>query len=699
MVVPVTPWVFDRACPSCGFLNRREARFCGECGLAFGGVQAVGRPRAVKAGLLAFFVAACAIAGGISMVMGRREAERSRAAMEAMREEKRLIENERVEALAKAAAEKRRHEQEKAALEARNQELEATARGAKEAAEEERRREGEARVKEETERNKAGSRKDEAKRLSAAKPSELNRDLPHAVTLGEDDKSSAELPNPESLSSSDPEIHFKLGVARHQKRDYLKALKSYDRALALKGAPARILQRRSETSFQMGDVARAEIDLRSAIEIEPKNGALYSALASIRLRSRDYNQAERDLGRASEAGADDYPYHLIRGLLHGNQKRYRPAVDELKKAVAKDEASAEVHAFLCRAYRLARDPKKALRACSRAIDLDPKHAEAHIDRGFARIVLSDFAGAAMDFEAGHRLGAHSAPAQLARSAAHAALRQYRESDEAYRVALDMDSLARGTELDFDGTPLERPDYDGLMASLDKVIEVDAGNPYSYLVQANRLHNGGYFDRAIMDYTRALEVDGDIAAAYLGRGTALAAQESWDAAELDFRRAIELDPHGPQGHVRLLTLLAVRRRYADGLLAAAAALKAVPKNPEVYVRAGNLRYFLKDVARAQVDYNLALIADPEYADAHNGLGLCRFAERSYAQAIELFSRAITLNPRNDRFYRNRAGAYINLRQFFNAAADYKIALAVNTDPTMVEEYRKLIGQAAAAGEGD
>lgn len=521
-----------------------------------------------------------------------------------------------------------------------------------------------------------------------------NRGLLYAFGLADTAKAMPDLQKAVVIAPRDPDVHFNLGDALVRRREFRKALASFDKALALKGTASRVLQRRAEAHFRLGDVSQAVADLRSALEVDPKNGNLYSQLALMRVRSHDYVQAERDLGQSAEVGPEDFQFHFAQGLLHGSERRYQLAVTALKKAVAKDGGSAEAHGYLCRAFRLGRDPREAVRACSRALDINPRLASAYVDRGFAWIALRDFAKAVSDLDEGHRLGARHAPAQLARSVAHAALRQYKESDEAYRLAMDIDGLAKEPDLDFDGTPIGKPDYYTLMGNLEKLFDKDHGNPYVYLLRGNAIHNGGYFDRAIMEYTKALEMDGSIHAAYLGRGAALASQQSYEAAEQDYRRAVELAPYNPQAHTRLLTLLAIRGRYEAGTTAAANAAKLAGKQPEVFLRAGNLRYFLKDLKKAQENYTQALRLDPGYADAWNGIGLCLFSQKRYGEAVEGFSRAIGYNDHNDRFYRNRAAAWMNLGMFSNAAVDYRNALAVNTDPDMVAEYQKLVQTAQA-----
>jgi len=245
------------------------------------------------------------------------------------------------------------------------------------------------------------------------------------------------------------------------------------------------------------------------------------------------------------------------------------------------------------------------------------------------------------------------------------------------------------DVNFGEQPDLKKEYGPLMDGLEETLSRDVENAGMYLVRGNALANAAHYDRAILMYTRAIEIDGNLAAAYLDRGLALIEQQSYDAAEHDLRRAMDLNIKGPQTHLALLTLLTAQKRLNEGLKVVLEAIRLFPNDPEVYIKAGNLRYFLRDTARAQENYELALKNDKVNAAAFNGIGLCLFSRKEYDPSIENFSRAVVLRPDTDRFYRNRASAYVNKGDFANAVKDYKMALEVNQDPEMIEEYRKLI----------
>jgi hypothetical protein len=48
--------------------------------------------------------------------------------------------------------------------------------------------------------------------------------------------------------------------------------------------------------------------------------------------------------------------------------------------------------------------------------------------------------------------------------------------------------------------------------------------------------------------------------------------------------------------------------------------------------------------------------------------------------------------SDRYFRNRASVWTSRQKFGNAAGDFHTASMVNTDPSLIEEYRRLIEEA-------
>ena len=516
----------------------------------------------------------------------------------------------------------------------------------------------------------------------------------YANAFNDTDKALNDIVSAVVLSPQNAGYQFNLGIMRLRARHYHKALEALQTALDLKGPVAPIMQARAEVRAQLGEHAAALRDIQIALEKDPHNPAIYDSLGLIRLAAHDYEAAVRDLNQALHVSKNFVPALVHRGTAYGALGTLKDAFDDFARAADLDARSKEAWTGLCTVRRLRQDYPGAVRDCTRALGLEQTYGPAFLQRGLAYLHLKDADHAISDLNSAYQLGVRRAEGLLALSYAHALAKQYKEAHRAYLAAMALDPNARTFQAGF-GTPRgESDDFFTAISDIEELTSADATDPYVFVVRGDAMHNAGHYDKAIVEFTKAMELDANVAEAYIGRGNCLFAQESYDAAQQDFLRAIELDPTDAGSRLRLATLLTVRRNYKPAMAAISAALKIDPKNSEAFLRAGNVYYFQGAYQKALENYEVAAKYDADSAAAFNGVGMGYFALHKYPDALENFSRAIALGATCDRYYRNRASTYSNLKQFRNAATEFRSASLVNTDPGLVEEYQKLIKDAEA-----
>ncbi len=482
---------------------------------------------------------------------------------------------------------------------------------------------------------------------------------------------------------------FNLGMLRLKAGLFRMAVQSFDEALALKGPAARILQQRAEAKSRLGDHVGAKQDIEAAVQSDPKNAAIYDTLGLIRLRAHRYAQAAADLSQSLLLDDKRASAHLRRGEAYGALGRMKPALDDLERAVALSPHSAEAWTGLCQAQRLDGKLRDSQRSCDKALAADSQYGPAYLQRALTQLAARRFARVIEDADFAWQLGVRRPEALIAEAVADASTRRYREAHRAFLKALALDAYANSAYLGFAPGHPQGDDFLSAIADLDAALKKDSSDPYSFVVRADALYSAAQFDKAVLEYTKAMEVDGTIADAYVGRGMALTAQDALDAAQQDYLRAIELAPNDPVPRVRLSVVLTMRRNYKAALDQLAAATKIAPDDAAALLRAGNAYYFQHKYPQALDEYRAAAKADPLDPDALNGLGLGEYALKHHEAAIDAFSRAIALNPRCDRYYRNRAAVWTSMQKYGNAAGDFRTASLVNTDPTLVDQYQKLI----------
>jgi tetratricopeptide (TPR) repeat protein len=177
-----------------------------------------------------------------------------------------------------------------------------------------------------------------------------------------------------------------------------------------------------------------------------------------------------------------------------------------------------------------RDYRRAIAYYDSALREDPKLAYAYHGRGIARHFSGDLTEALGDFDR--------------------ALKFSPDDVTIYRSKIDtwLDLLEYLSEREADTANAERGLARGqfivnrilLMSDLDKLLQLDPADDWSYNQRGIlRLATGDY-DGAIADYTRAIDLNGEANWAYYNRGVAKSDAGDNDGAIEDLSMAITLD---------------------------------------------------------------------------------------------------------------------------------------------------------------
>jgi tetratricopeptide (TPR) repeat protein len=130
----------------------------------------------------------------------------------------------------------------------------------------------------------------------------------------------------------------------------------------------------------------------------------------------------------------------------------------------------------------------------------------------------------------------------------------------------------------------------------------------------------------------------------------------EQAEANYRKAIELDPESWSNHNALGGFLTTVRRYAEAEQAFLAATGKAPDNARTWSNLGGLYYLQEKYDEAEKTFERA-IALYEYGPALSNLATIKYrVRRDYAQAARLLERAVKASPRDYRLWQGLAGAY-------------------------------------------
>jgi tetratricopeptide (TPR) repeat protein len=198
------------------------------------------------------------------------------------------------------------------------------------------------------------------------------------------------------------------------------------------------------------------------------------------------------------------------------------------------------------------DYQGAIADYTKAIEIDPKDADAYIRRGNARYDLGDKPGAIAD----------------------------------YTKAIEIDPKYAAVYFNRGNTRADLGDKPGAIADYSKAIEINPKYTDAYINRGNVRDDLGDKPGAIADYTKAIEVDPKYALAYNNRGFVYYDLEDIKAANNNWREAISIDPQEPEPYLALAVSLYARGDRSESFQLAA---KAIQLNKKIL----DLQYLKKE----------------------------------------------------------------------------------------------------------
>ena len=332
------------------------------------------------------------------------------------------------------------------------------------------------------------------------------------------------------------------------------------------------------------------------------------------------------------------------------------ALASFDRAIQVDGQNADAYSNRGNAYRKKGELKKALEDYSRSLKLSPQSAGALDSRASLSLQLENYQQALSDYTLLLSIVAKEkkAPVYDNRAAAYAGLGQY---DKALQ------------------------DYAAALSSNAKDIKAINGTAFCFLQQ-------GHDVKAISQYNVALALDPHNSDACLGRGFAYQKQKNFGRAAKDFQTVLKQNPHNERALLYRADLSAAQGSSAKAFEDLATVLHLNSKNGHalmaraaLYTSKGDFESAIKDYLLAgnipQFKANLALYL--------NRAGVYR-KTKELEDAVDDYTTAIELSPKEYRTYVSRAQCYQLLKDSRKAVADCTSAIELSPKKAELFQFR-------------
>ncbi len=187
------------------------------------------------------------------------------------------------------------------------------------------------------------------------------------------------------VQTQDPKIYiipFLLGESALRRQSWEKAAEQLQRCLELNPSFDNAMTGLARALAKLGRTDEARSWLNKAVQNNPQN---YRAWYQIGLleSEQDASAGQSAYEKAVDIQPNFSPGQRELGLLLFKNKNYAAAAPHLKKAIALGLEDGHLHNLLGICYSQTNQIAKAIREHRRAIELDPKLAEAHLNLAYA----------------------------------------------------------------------------------------------------------------------------------------------------------------------------------------------------------------------------------------------------------------------------------------------------------------------------
>lgn len=219
-------------------------------------------------------------------------------------------------------------------------------------------------------------------------------------------------------------------------------------------------------------------------------------------------------------------------------------------------------------------------------------------------------------------------------------------------------------------------YTEMLDAYERATQIDANDPYAYLLKGEALSNLERYDEALEAYKLALRLDPDNTHIYINIGNTLDQLERYEEALEAYNFYLKHMPH--DDYVLGCKSFALENlgRYEEALEACQLSLQLDPNDAIMHGHKGWLLYMLDDLEEALEAYERSIKLDPTLDWIFFWKGDLLFDLERFEEALDAYEHAIQLDPSYFSAFKGKGNALYKLKRYKEALAVYNRAIELN-----------------------
>ena len=303
------------------------------------------------------------------------------------------------------------------------------------------------------------------------------------------------------------ETFYNLSLAQHQTGDLAGERSSLLRALELNPRLAPVHDALGAISLRQGHEAEARHEFERGLDLDPQCASCKVHLATILLKAGEAARGNELLRQAVEDDPESEDAHRNYGMALASAGFMEEARAQLMKAVSLNPNSFESLSDLGMVQGKMHDPG-VLDTLQRAVELQPKSAEAHLNMGIALGDRNRPADALAQFEEAVRLAPQDPRAHFNKGRGLLDLDRYQEARRELEEACRLDPTLPRARYFMAIAQMKCGDPSAALATLKEIAAAHAMDEDSYLLLGRTLENLGQMPDAIAAWKKAVELQPD-----------------------------------------------------------------------------------------------------------------------------------------------------------------------------------------------